>query len=574
MNKEISANPETSPESTQPALSAVEGIKAASKGLRGNLALEMASDSDHVSDESKQLIKFHGSYQQEDRDARKNRRQDGLGKYYMFMVRGRIPAGKVTASQYLALDAMADTHANGTIRLTSRQSIQYHGILKKNLKGVIKGINDCMLSTLAACGDVNRNVMACPAPLHNDAVHKTIQDDAYAVAMHLAPQTTGYHELWLNGKPQDPAHEDVEPIYGKVYLPRKFKTGFALPNDNCIDIFSQDLGFLADVQNGKVVGYDVLVGGGMGMTHGRANTFPHLSKAICYIPREDLLGAAEAIIKLYRDHGNRADRKRARIKYLVADWGVEKFRETLKPYLPKPLVLPKEIQVTGYDNHMGWHSQGDGKFFYGISIENGRIKDEGDFRLRSALRAIATRFKTEMRLTAIHDILVCDLQESDKAEIESILKSHGVKLPSDLSNVQKYSMACPAIPTCGLAISESERALPGLIDDLEKTLAELNLENEVINVRMTGCPNGCVRPYQSDIGLVGRSGEKYMLFVGGHVHGTRLNFLLKDLVLKSDVVPMLRRLLVDFKGRRSGSESFGDYCHRLGKDQLIALIQA
>ena len=574
MSTEQPVNPATSAESAQPTRSAVEIIKENSRALRGTLALELASDSDHVSDDAKQLIKFHGSYQQEDRDARKNRRQDGLGKYYMFMVRGRIPGGKLTAGQYLALDAMADTHANGTIRLTSRQSIQFHGILKKNLKGVIQGINACMLSTLSACGDVNRNVMACPAPINGDPVHKTLQDDAYAVAMHLAPKTTAYHEIWLNGKSQDPVTEDVEPIYGKVYLPRKFKSGFALPHDNCIDIYSQDLGFLADIKDGKILGYNILVGGGMGMTHGRANTFPHLAKAICYVSREDLLAGAEAVIKLYRDHGNRADRKRARIKYLVADWGVEKFRETLKPYLPKPLVLPKDIQVTGYDNHMGWHSQGDGKFFYGISVENGRIKDEGDFKLRSALREIAKRFNTEMRLTAIQDIIVCDLKESDKAEIEGILKSHGIKLPSELSQVQKYSLACPAIPTCGLAISESERALPAVIDELEKTLSDLGLAGEPINVRMTGCPNGCVRPYQSDIGLVGRSGEKYMLFVGGHVNGTRLNFMLKDLVLKSDVVPMLRHLLVDFKSKRNGSETFGDYCHRLGKDQLLSLIPA
>ncbi|MSR31686.1 MAG: NADPH-dependent assimilatory sulfite reductase hemoprotein subunit [Gemmataceae bacterium] len=554
--------------------SAVEGIKEKSQWLRGTISLEMAKDSDHFSDEDKQLLKFHGSYQQEDRDARKNRRAEGLGKYYMFMVRARIPAGKMTAAQYLAFDSLAGTHANGTIRLTSRQSIQFHGIIKKDLKGVIAGINDCLLSTLAACGDVNRNVMACPAPLHQDKAHKQIQDDAHALAMHLAPKTTAYHEIWLNGKAQHAPVEDAEPLYGKVYLPRKFKTGFTLPNDNCIDIYSQDLGFLADVKDGEVTGYNVLVGGGMGMTHGKPATFPHLGKAIFYIPRDEALHAAEAVVKLYRDHGYRADRKRARIKYLVADWGLEKFRSVVQGYLSTPMALPKEISVSGFDTHLGWHSQGEGKFFYGISIENGRIKDEGDFKLRQALRQIVSKFQTQVRITAIQDLVICDLNPGADQEIEKILRSHGVRPPGELSNIQKNSLACPAIPTCGLALSESERLLPALIDELEKTVAELGLSQEIINVRMTGCPNGCVRPYQSEIGLVGRSGEKYVVYVGGHVHGARLNFLLKDLVPKAQIIPMLRSLLVDFKAKRLSAEGFGDYCHRVGKEYLLALLPA
>ncbi len=562
-------------ETVAPTRSAVEIIKENSKSLRGSLSLELASADDHFSDDSKQLLKFHGSYQQEDRDARKNRRSEGLGKHYMFMVRGRIPGGVMSAQQYLELDKLAESHANGTIRLTSRQSIQFHGILKNNLKGVIAGINECMLSTLSACGDVNRNVMACPAPFKKDKVHSAMQEDAYALAMHLAPKSTAYHEIWLNGKSQSTAPvDDFEPIYGKLYLPRKFKIGISAPNDNCIDIFSQDLGFLADIKNGEVIGYDVLVGGGMGMTHGKATTFPHLSISIFYVPRDEVLSAAEAVITLYRDHGNRADRKRARIKYLVADWGVEKFREVLKGYLPKPLILPKDIKITGYDTHLGWQAQGDGKYFYGVSVESGRIKDEGSFKLRTALREIISKFNTEVRLTAIQDILLCDMPESAKLEIEGTLAKYGVAKPSELSQVQKYSLACPAIPTCGLAISESERALPSLLREMASCLSELGLADEIINVRMTGCPNGCVRPYQSEIGFVGRSGEKYMMFVGGHVNGNRLNFMLKDLVLKSDIVPMLRCLFVDFKAKREGKETFGDYCNRTGKDYLLGLLPA
>ena len=556
--------------------SPVEAIKLSSRGLRGGIPEFLAGDQDHFDETGKQLLKFHGSYQQEDRDARKNRKEGvPAGKFYMFMVRGRIPGGLLTAKQYLAIDHLAEKYANKTIRLTSRQSIQFHGIIKSGLKPTIAGLNHCLLSTLSACGDVNRNVMACPAPVKNHEAHDQLQEDCMAIAMHLAPKSTGYHEIWLDGKPfKDEAERqkaDEEPIYGKVYLPRKFKTGLALPGDNCIDIHSQDLGFLADVKDGRIQGYDVLVGGGMGMTHGRANTFPHLSKAICYVSRERLLDAAEAVVKLYRDHGNRSDRKRARIKYLVADWGVDKFRETLKEYLPFPLELPKGIKVTGHDSHLGWNPQGDGRFWYGISIENGRIKDEGDFRLRTALNEIARKLDKPARLTAMQDILICDLAAADKPVIESILTAHGVALPEKISLVQRYSLACPAIPTCGLAICESERALPTVVDDLEVLLREMDLEDSAFTIRMTGCPNGCVRPYQSDIGLVGRSGDKYLLYLGGRLEGDRLNFPVRDLVSRDDVAKVLRPVFQEFKQNRNASESFGDFCDRLGQDRLKVL---
>lgn len=562
-----------------PAPSPVEGIKLQSRGLRGGIPDFLAGDQDHLDETGKQLIKFHGSYQQEDRDARKNRKEGAApSKFYMFMVRGRIPGGLLTAAQYLAIDDLAEKYANKTIRLTSRQSIQFHGIIKSGLKSTIAGMNECLLSTLSACGDVNRNVMACPCPVKNHQAHNQLQQDCHAIALHLAPKSTGYHEIWLDGKPFKTEEErqkaDEEPIYGKVYLPRKFKTGMALPEDNCIDIHSQDLGFLADVKDGVIQGYDVLVGGGMGMTHGRANTFPHLSKAIFYVSRDKVLEAAEAVVKLFRDHGNRSDRKRARIKYLVADWGVDKFREVLKGYLPFPFTMPKGIQVSGYDTHLGWNPQGDGKFWYGISVENGRIKDDGDFRLRAALREIAKTLQKPMRLTAIQDILVCDLEQADKAKVEAILRSHGVKLPHELSMVQKYALACPAIPTCGLAICESERSLPSVVDDLEQVLKEMGLEDSAFTIRMTGCPNGCVRPYQSDIGLVGRSGDKYLLFLGGRLEGDRLNFPVKDLVARADVANVLKPVFAEFKAGRTKGESFGDFCNRIGQERLKSLTGA
>ncbi|HYV34790.1 MAG TPA: NADPH-dependent assimilatory sulfite reductase hemoprotein subunit [Gemmataceae bacterium] len=555
-------------------LNPVEDQKEASQQLRGTIALELAGPDDHFSDAAnKNLLKFHGTYQQEDRDARKNRSKAGVGKHHMFMVRCRIPGGRLTPEQYLAIDDLAGKYANGTIRFTTRQGIQYHGVLKGDLKATIAGINATMLTTLAACGDVERNVMVSPAPHYHSGVHQQLQETGLAIALHLAPKTRAYHEIWLDGKPLNGhAAPEVEPIYGKTYLPRKFKTGIALPEDNCIDVYAQDLGLLAIVENGAIAGYNVLVGGGMGMTHGNPNTFPHLARPICYVPAADVVKIAEAVVRLFRDHGNRADRKRARIKYLVHDWGVAKFRQVLTEYAGGPLLDPKPVDVTGFQTHLGWHQQGGSKWWFGLSIENGRVKDDGEFRLRSALREIAQRLKPEMRITPLQDVLLCDLPAAAKPVLEQILRAHGILTPDKLSNVQKFSMACPAIPTCGLALTESERSLPGVIDDLEEELRRLGLEDEHLSVRMTGCPNGCARPYQSDIGLVGRSGDKYTVFVGGNVLGTRLNFVLRDLVPLGDIVPLLATLLEHFRDNRRQGEGFGDYCQRLGVKRLQALL--
>jgi sulfite reductase (ferredoxin) len=554
----------------------VEGIKENSRALRGTIGEELEKDSDHFSEADKQLLKFHGSYQQENRDARKARRGEGLGKHYMFMVRSKIPGGRLTAAQYLALDELADRYGNGTLRFTSRQGIQFHGVLKKHLKETIAGINDTLLSTLGACGDVERNVMACPAPHYHDGVHAELQETAARLAAHLAPRTGAYHEIWLNGKPlaNGNGHEDHEPLYGKTYLPRKFKTGLALPEDNCIDVYSQDLGLLAVAENHAIVGYNLLVGGGMGMTHGNPNTFPFLAQPIRYVPAAAIITAAEAVVRLFRDHGNRADRKRARIKYLVHDWGVARFGEVLSGYLGRPAELPRPVEVTGHDLHLGWHPQGDGKWYYGVSVETGRVKDEGPRRLRSGLRALVERFSPEVRLTPGQDVLLCNLPAGALLSVQRMLDEFGIPRPDHLSNVQKYSLACPAIPTCGLAISEAERALPGIIEELERAIDDLALANEAISVRMTGCPNGCVRPYQSDIGIVGRSGDKYMLFVGGRVRGDRLNFELKDLVPRSQIVPTLRPVLRCYKAQRRRGEGFGDFCQRLGAERMRALLSS
>jgi sulfite reductase (ferredoxin) len=590
-----------------PKRSGVESVKEASRQLRGTIALELVSDTDHFNDQDKQLLKFHGTYQQDDRDTRKTRRKDGEGKQYIFMVRCKIPGGRLTAKQYLAVDDLAGAYGNGTLRFTSRQGIQLHGVLKSNLKETIAGINQCLLTTLGACGDVERNVMCCPAPHHQDGVRAWLQETASALAEHLAPKTRAYHEIWLNGEPlklsgnsknQEPnskneglvskssaekgswnldlgtsSETEVEPLYGKVYLPRKFKTGLALPEDNCIDVYGQDLGLLAIVEEGVIVGYNVLVGGGMGMTHGNANTFPMLARPICFVPADQVLSIAEAVVKLFRDHGNRADRKRARIKYVVHDWGVEKFRQVLAEYVGCQLQMPRHVEVSGYDPHHGWHPQGDGKWFFGLSIENGRVKDDGLRRFRSGLRAIVERFQPTLRITPIQDLLLCDLDPGARLEVEEAFVEYGICRPDQLTMVRRHSMACPAVPTCGLALTESERVMPGILDELEVELKRLGLEDEKLSVRMTGCPNGCARPYQSDIGLVGRSGDKYTIFVGGQILGNRLNIQLQDLVPLSRIVPTLTPLLEHFKVERELGESFGDYCHRLGIEQLQVLLE-
>ncbi len=446
-------------------------------------------------------------------------------------------------------------------------------MLKGDLKATIKGINDTLLTTLGACGDVERNVMACPAPTA-DAVRPELQRWADTIAREFAPKTTAYHDIWLNGEHVGPGSEVEEPLYGKSYLPRKFKTGFAMTYDNCVDVFAQDLGFLAAVENGRIVGYDVLAGGSMGMSHGNANTFPALAKHVCWIEPDQVLQAAGGVIRLFRDHGNRADRKRARLKYLMHDWGVERFRAVLSEYLPFEVRPPRHLQVTAVDLHLGWHPQGDGKWFYGLSVENGRVKDDGDFRLRSALRDIVQRFRPRLRLTPQQDVLLCDLAPGVKDELEAALDRHGVPRPERVSPTRRLGLACPAIPTCGLAISESERILPGIIDAIEAELARLGLADEAISVRMTGCPNGCARPYQSDVGIVGRSGNKYVLYVGGSSLGDRLNVELKDLVPGEAIVPTLRPVLAAFRDGRRPGEGFGDYCRRVGIDRLRHLVGA
>jgi sulfite reductase (ferredoxin) len=552
--------------------SAVESVKAASRQLRGTIEKSLADKTDAFGEEDKHLLKFHGTYQQDNRDARKSRRNEGAAKQHIFMVRCKIPGGRLSHEQYLALNDLAGSHGNGTLRLTSRQGIQFHGVLKSNLKTAIEGINATLLTTLGACGDVVRNVMACPLSHDGLGLHHDLYDAARKLAAHFTPRTGAYHEIWLDGE-KLPHDRESEPIYGQCYLPRKFKMAVALPEDNCVDVYSQDLAFLAVVEGTVIRGYNVLAGGGMGMTHGNAETFPCLARPIAYVPASELISIAEAIVRLFRDHGDRSDRKHARLKYIVHEWGTEHFRDILATYLGRKPEPPLNISVEGFDSHLGWRTQGDGRFYYGLRVENGRIGDDDEQRVRSCLREVIARLRPEIRLSPQQDILLCNLHRGARPEVDAIMEDHGVRPPEAISQVRQHSMACPALPTCGLALAESERVMPELLNRLEKELYRLGLGDEKLSVRMTGCPNGCARPYQSDIGIVGRSGDKYTVFVGGHILGTRLNFILRDLVPFDQIVPLLVPLLDRFRRRRRPDESFGDFCHRVGQARLQAAEQ-
>ena len=580
---------ESTASTNSPKPSKIEAVKIASEYLKTFVADEVNNGLDHFGDDAATILKFHGSYQQDDRDLRTRLKREKKEKAYQLMVRVRIVGGKLTADQFLACHELARTLGNGTMRITTRQEFQLHGVLKSDLAAAIRQINEALLSTLAACGDVERNVLCCPAPIH-DALRDQLQDDARRWAAHAAPRSSSYWEIWLDGEKietlpapgpsQVPAAADdaVEPLYGKAYLPRKFKTAFAFPEDNCTDIHANDLGFLAIAEDGRIVGYNVLVGGGLGTTPSAQKTFPFLAVPLCYVNRQQALEIGEAVLKVFRDFGNRSDRKRARLKYIIHDWGLPVFRAKIEEYLGHPLAEARPVAVTDVDDHMGWHEQGDGKLFLGIPVENGRIKDEGTFRLFSGLRAFFDRYRVPARLTCQQSILLAGLDPAWRPEINAWLEEYGIATVERISTVRRWAMACPALPTCGLAVTEAERALPSILDDLESELARLGLAQERLSVRMTGCPNGCARPYNADIGLVGRSAHigpdgkpgpgTYTIFLGGRTIGDRLNLEFKDYVPHDQIVPVLIPVFERFQSQRQNGETFGEFCARLGVEEL------
>ncbi|TWU41770.1 NADPH-dependent assimilatory sulfite reductase hemoprotein subunit [Novipirellula artificiosorum] len=561
-----------------PKLHANEALKEESNFLRGTIQQELAESTDQFNKGNLQLLKFHGTYQQDDRDARATAKKTGGGKEYSMMVRCRIPGGRITSDQLLAQLDLCDELGNATLKITTRQTLQLHCIKKQDLHAAIQRINHVQLSTLAACGDVNRNIMCCPAK-RTGSVHAELEKLTDDLTVALAPQTPAYHELWVadpetGEKTLEGGGPAVEPLYGPRYLPRKFKVGIALPEDNCIDIYTQDLGFLAVVRDHKIIGYNVLVGGGMGTTPSAKKTFPALAKRMAFAKPDQAIEVAKAVLKVQRDYGNREDRKVARMKYLIANWGIEKFRRAVEEYFGQPLADCTEDEVTGFDDHMGWQEQGDGKWSYGLNIENGRLYDNENHQLKAALRAICNEFKTELRMTGHQSIIVTDIEERDKDKLISLIQQHHTPTTEQTSTVRRWSIACVALPTCGLAITESERRLPTIIDKLEQPLAKLGLDKERFTLRMTGCPNGCARPYNADLALVGKAKDKYTLFVGGGWLGNRLAYVYKDLVADDVVVDELIAIFAAFKANREPDESLGDFCARVGRDDLETLAAA
>lgn len=527
--------------------------------LFGTIAQALAdSSTDRFSDDDYEFLKFHGIYQQDDRDQRK------IAKHYMLMVRTRFPGGVLSGSQYVACDDLATRYGNNTLRITTRQDFQFHGVLKSNLRQTMKALNDALMTTIAACGDVARNVLATPTPATSPLVEEVLARAADLSRL-LAPKTPAYHSIWIEGKELDieAAKGFVDPLYGQNYLPRKFKVAFAIPPLNDIDIFTNDLGFVVIEQNEKIVGYNLLAGGGLGMSHNNPSTYPRLADLVGFFEPPHLEAVARAVLTIHRDFGDRTNRKHARLKYVIAERGVEWFRQELEKRLGFALQPARPFQFTRQGDLLGWHQQLDGNWFLGLFIENGRIRDVEGYRLKTGLRAAIERFLPEVRLTASQNLLLVNVKPEDREGIDRILMDHGVRTNNPYSLTRLASMACPALPTCGLALAESERALPGILDSLEGLLAELGLVDQELIVRMTGCPNGCSRPYTAELAFVGKAPNKYQIYTGGNEASTRLNRLYKDSVKGDELLGELRTLLVRFKAERQPGERFGDFCHRV-----------
>ncbi|MBI3868280.1 MAG: NADPH-dependent assimilatory sulfite reductase hemoprotein subunit [Verrucomicrobia bacterium] len=538
-----------------------ELIKDATPTLAGTIGATMAdSGLDRFSDDDGQFLKFHGIYQQDDRDKRKT------GKFFMFMVRGRIPAGILTARQYLAFDELADRYGNQTLRITSRQSFQFHGVVKSGLGKVMRGINDSLLDTLAACGDVNRNVMAPPTPARNGFTSEVLAD-ARRVSEALLPKTRAYHSIWVEGVQLNleaaENKEYVDPLYGKTYLPRKFKSAFAIPPLNDTDVLTNDLGLIAIEEQGKLAGYNLAVGGGLGMSHGNKETFPRVADVIGFFTPNKLVEVARGVLTVHRDFGDRTDRKHARLKYVLEEKGVDWFRAELEQRVGFKIEPARPFQFTKQGDLFGWHKQADGLWFLGLFVETGRIKDGPQARLKAALRAIAEKFAPEIRLTPSQNLLLLNVADADRQAISDALAAHGVPVEHQGTVLGRASMACPALPTCGLALAESERYFPSLLTRIEALLAEVGVGGQEIIIRMTGCPNGCARPYMAEIGFVGKAPGKYTIFLGGNEASTRLNKPFKDAVKDADIINELRPLLSRYAQERSSGERFGDWVRRV-----------
>jgi sulfite reductase (ferredoxin) len=546
-------------------MSAAERIKARGDGLRGSIREELLEDSPTFSDGAGVLLKFHGVYQQDDRDRRKEARRLGLDKHHMMMIRTRIPGGIVSPEAYLAHDRVAGEWGNGTLRVTTRQAFQVHGVLKGDLKAAIRAINDGLLTTLGGCGDIERNITCCPAPWH-DRVHDEIHVHLAGLVDGLAPVTRAYSEIWLDGElatSSEPAAPD--PLYGEQYLPRKFKTALAFEGDNCVDIYANDLGLVAhSAADGTLDGFDVLVGGGLGRTANKPNTWPAVAQPLGYVKAHHAVEVARAVVSVQRDFGNRADRRHARLKYLLADRGIAWLRSEVAARLSFAMAPPRQLRWDSVEDHLGWHEQGDDRHCYGLFVENGRIEDTERGGLRSALRELVETLRPQIRLTPQQNVLIADVAAADRATVGEILARWNVTPSESVPTAIRDSMACPAWPTCGLAVAESERVMPILIREIALLQRDAGLQDSRISYRMTGCPNGCARPYLGDVGFVGTTLGKYDVFLGGDTEGTRLNALYARNVKLEDLPGVLRGPLFEYARTLQPGEGFGDWCARHG----------
>ena len=568
--------------------SKVEGLKDRSDFLREPVASELLEDTTHFTEDAIQILKFHGSYQQDNRD----NRAKGQEKDYQMMLRTRSPGGFIPPELYLTLDRLSDDYGNHTVRATTRQGFQLHGILKKNLKAALAAIVRNMGNTLGACGDVNRNVMAPPAPFRDRPDYQYAYEYSHKIADLLTPQTGAYYEIWLDGEKYISAeenpeviaarqrngngtivHDNLEPIYGTHYMPRKFKISVTVPGDNSVDLYSQDVSLVVLTnEQGELEGFNIFAGGGLGRTHNKEETFPRLADEIGYVAKDDVYDAVKAIVATQRDYGDRTDRRHARMKYLIEDWGVEKFRAKVEDYFGKPLEPFKPLPEFKYLDFLGWHEQGDGRLFVGISVENGRVKNEGSFQLKTALREIVEKFNLPMLVTPSQNLILYEIDPTQKVEIQQILTRCGIKREDEIDPLLRYSMACPALPTCGLATAESERVIPSILERIRSLLIKVGLPDESFIIRMTGCPNGCARPYLAELGFVGNGPDTYQMWLGACPNQTRLSRAYVEKLHIDDLESFLEPLFVYFKQSRTDGESFGDFCDRVGFEALQQFV--
>ncbi len=556
-----------------PVLSPVEHIKANSRRLRGTLQESLADPvTGAIADADTQLIKFHGSYQQDDRDLRDERRLQKLEPDYQFMIRTRLPGGVVTPSQWLALNSIATRYANGTLRLTTRQAFQFHGVIKRELKTTLQAINATLIDTIAACGDVNRNVLVAANPLQSSA-HASVFAHAKDLSEFLRPHSRAYYEIWLDEERVVGSGEEDEPIYGATYLPRKFKIAFAVPPLNDVDVFANDLGFIAIVEDGAVIGYNVTAGGGLGATHGDPNTYPRLGDVLGFITPDQIIATAAAVITTQRDFGNRTDRKRARLKYTIDDRGVAWFKEELERRAGSALAPARPFRFDHNGDRFGWTQGEDGRWHLTLRIESGRVADRPGSNHLTGLREIANVHRGEFRLTPNQNLIVANVEESERAAIDALVAAHGLDVHARATPLRLNALACVALPTCGQAMAEAERYLPDLLRRVQTLLDAHGLRDAPISLRISGCPNGCSRPYLGEIALVGKAPGRYNLMLGADAQGQRLNVLYRENIDEADILAALDHLFERYATDRLDNERFGDFVVRSGIVTIPARVK-